>query len=60
MVGRFMLIRAAWEISKPWGIAVDSRPLAPMFFRMNYKELAGEGKDWLRGHFLFFHWVRWL
>lgn len=58
MIGRFMLIRAAWEISKAWGIAVLCVPLAPMFFRMNYKELAGEGKNWLRAtSFLFLCYV---
>jgi hypothetical protein len=46
MVGRALLLRAAWEISKPWGFAVLCVPLAPMFFRMNYKELAGEGQNW--------------
>jgi len=46
MIGRALLIRAAWEISKPWGIAVLCVPFAPMFFRMNYKELAHEGKGW--------------
>jgi len=45
-VGRALLIRAAWEISKPWGFAVLCVPLAPMFFRMNYKELAHEGQHW--------------
>lgn len=54
MVGRFMLIRAAWEISKPWGVAVLCVPLAPMFFRWNYKELATEGKNWHRGASAFF------
>ena len=49
-----MLIRAAWEISKPWGFAVLCVPLAPMFFRMNYKELASEGRNWHRGAFGFF------
>jgi hypothetical protein len=49
MVGRFMLIRAAWEISKGWGVAVLCLPLAPLVFRMKYKELAGEGRNWLRG-----------
>jgi hypothetical protein len=47
LIGRFMLVRAAWEMSKGWGIAVACVPLAPMFFRWNYKELAGEGKNWL-------------
>jgi hypothetical protein len=47
MVGRFMLVRAAWEISKGWGVAVACIPLAPLIFRWNYKELAGEGKNWL-------------
>ncbi len=46
MVGRAYLVRAAWEISKGWGIAVACLPLAPFFFRRNYKELAGEGKNW--------------
>jgi hypothetical protein len=46
MIGRFMLIRAAWEISKPWGIAVLFVPFAPMVFRMKYKELASEGQHW--------------
>jgi hypothetical protein len=46
MIGRFMLIRAAWEISKPWGLSVLCVPFAPMVFRMKYKELAGEGQNW--------------
>jgi len=46
MIGRFMIIRAAWEISKPWGLAVLCVPLAPLVFRMKYKELAGEGQHW--------------
>ena len=45
-VGRALLVRAAWEISKGWGLAVIFVPLAPMFFLMNYKELRGEGKNW--------------
>jgi hypothetical protein len=46
MIGRFMLIRAAWEISKAWGIAVLTVPFAPMVFRYKYKELASEGQGW--------------
>jgi pyruvate/2-oxoglutarate dehydrogenase complex dihydrolipoamide acyltransferase (E2) component len=46
MVGRALLIRAAWEISKGWGIAVLCLPLAPAFFRWTYKELAHEGQSW--------------
>src|SRR3954469_21035460 len=46
IVGRALLIRAAWEISKAWGIAVLFMPFAPMVFRMKYKELANEGKNW--------------
>lgn len=48
MVGRALLFRAAFEISKPWGLAVLFVPLAPAFFRMNYKELAHEGQNWRR------------
>ena len=54
MIGRAMLIRAAWEISKLWGFAVLCVPFAPMFFRMNYKELAFEGKNWRTATTVFF------
>ncbi len=46
LVARFMIVRAAFSISKGWGFAVIFLPLAPMFFRWNYKELAHEGKSW--------------
>ena len=46
IVGRAFLVRAAWEISKGWGIAVACVPFAPFFFRRNYKELAQEGQTW--------------
>jgi hypothetical protein len=49
MIGRGFLFRAALSISKAWGIAVLCVPLAPFFFRRNYKELAHEGQNWRTG-----------
>jgi hypothetical protein len=53
IVGRLLLMRAAFSISKGWGVSVLLVPLAPMFFRLNYKELAHEGKNWRMATILF-------
>src|SRR5687767_7967905 len=53
LVGRGFLIRAALGVSKAWGIAVLCVPLAPFFFRRNYKELAHEGQAWRTGATIF-------
>ncbi|MDB6150894.1 MAG: hypothetical protein JWQ44_2342, partial [Chthoniobacter sp.] len=46
LIGRGLLIRAAFSVGKGWGISVLLVPLAPLFFRWNYKELALQGRHW--------------
>ena len=53
VVGRLLLVRAAFSISKGWGVSVLVVPLAPLFFRLNYKELAHEGKHWRMATMIF-------
>jgi hypothetical protein len=46
LVGRLLLARAAFSVGKVWGVSVLVVPLAPLFFRLNYKELAYAGGRW--------------
>jgi hypothetical protein len=46
LVGRLMLVRAAWKISVGWGLTVLAVPFGPFFFRLNHKELAQAGGYW--------------
>jgi hypothetical protein len=46
LIGRGLLIRAAFSVGKGWGLSVLLVPLAPLFFRWSYKELALQGRHW--------------
>ena len=46
LVGRLMLVRAAWKISVGWGLTVLAVPFGPFFFRMKHKEIAQAGSYW--------------
>jgi len=46
LVGRLMLMRAAWSISIQWGLTVLAVPFGPFFFRLKHKDLAQAGSYW--------------
>lgn len=45
-VGRILLVTAAFGVSVGWGLTVLFVPFGPLFFRMNYKELAHPTRYW--------------
>ncbi len=45
-IGRILLVKAAFGVSTGWGLTVLFVPFGPLFFRMNYKELAYPTRYW--------------
>jgi hypothetical protein len=45
-IGRILLVTAAFGVSVGWGLTVLFVPFGPLFFRMNYKELAHPTRYW--------------
>src|SRR4051812_37982561 len=46
VVGRAMLVSAAFGIGPGWGVSVIFVPFAPFFFRISYPELAQPSRYW--------------
>lgn len=46
VVGRAMLVGAAFGVGPGWGISVILVPFAPFFFRLSYPELAQRSRYW--------------
>jgi hypothetical protein len=45
-IGRILLVKAAFGVSTTWGLSVLFVPFGPLFFRMNYRELAHPTRYW--------------
>jgi len=45
-IGRVLLINTAFRVSVPWGFTVLFVPFGPLFFRLNYRELAYPTRYW--------------
>jgi hypothetical protein len=45
-IGRILLVKAAFGVSTVWGLSVLFVPFAPLFFRMNHRELAYPTRYW--------------
>ncbi|MEP6670435.1 MAG: hypothetical protein ABJF10_14845 [Chthoniobacter sp.] len=52
LVGRLLLVKAAFGVSPPWGLAVLLVPFGPFFFRMKHREIAHPTRHWRRGAML--------
>lgn len=46
LVGRILLVGAAFGVSTGWGMTVLFVPFGPLFFRLNYRELAYPTRYW--------------
>jgi hypothetical protein len=46
LIGRILLVTAAFGVSVGWGLTVLFVPFGPLFFRMSYKELAYPTRYW--------------
>jgi len=49
LIGRMLLVKAAFGVSPPWGLAVLFVPFGPFFFRMKHREMAHPTRHWRRG-----------
>lgn len=46
LIGRLMLVRAAWGVSTVWGLTVLAAPFGPFLFRLKDRALAQSGVYW--------------